>query len=190
MSTALQADFVSRDEYLASEEESSIRREYVSGVVYAMAGGTQRHNLICGALHNAVYSHLRGGACRVFIHDIKVRIPLAPGNDAFYYPDLIVDCGARAADQELFSESPKVIVEVLSESTARVDRIEKLNNYKKIPSLEEYVLVAQDKMEAIVFRRAQNWAAERVQKPDEKLELKSIRFAVSLAEVYRDVSFG
>ena len=124
MQAALSREFISVEDYLAGEEASEIKHEYVGGVVYAMAGATRQHNQIAGNIYAAFLQALRGRPCRPFISDIKVRLS-ALGEDVFYYPDVMVGCDPRDT-QRLFLRYPKVLVEVSSPSTERLDRRQKL----------------------------------------------------------------
>lgn len=103
-----------------------------------------------------------------------------------YYPDVMVTCDPRDTDR-YFSRFPKVLIEVLSPETERTDRREKFLSYTQIETLEEYVLVAQDKMEVTVFRRANKWQPEIANKPDLQLRLPSLDFALPLSAVYEGV---
>lgn len=188
MNAALKTELISEEEYLAGEEISQVRHEYVGGVVYAMAGGSENHNLISLNIASALRNHLRGGPCRVYIVDMRARVSVnVPPN--YYYPDVMVVCDPR--DKEKYAKQfPKVIFEVLSDGTERVDRGEKFTNYTQIPTLEEYVLVAQDYMEATIFARSRNWEPEIIGFPEQLLEIKSIHFSMRLADVYDGVESG
>lgn len=175
---------VSVADYLAGEEKAECRREYLAGEVYAMSGASARHNLICGNLFAALHRHLAGGPCRVFMSDLKVHLRTA-GEEYFYYPDLMVAC--RPDDAASHSrEHPCVLVEVMSPTTERTDRREKLFAYQQIAALEEYVLIAQDGIEVAVHRRANGWAASRPTAGG-VLELKSVAFELPVVSLYAGV---
>ena len=184
MQTALKPSFLSVEDYLSGEEFSDIRHEYVAGAVYAMAGGSDAHNTIAGNLFAALHSHLGGSKCRVFFADVKTRIRVA---DIFYYPDLMVTCDPRDTATH-FKEFPSLIVEVISETTERIDRHEKLLNYTQLESLKEYVLIAQDRVEVTLFRRSQNWKPELLRDPDQELRLDSLDFKTRLETIYERVA--
>jgi len=188
MNTALQADRVSVEEYIEGEEHSQIRHEYIGGMVYAMAGGSSTHNLISGNFFAALHSHVRGGPCQVFMADVKTRLLIA-NEDIFYYPDVMVACDARDTDA-YFKRFPKVLIEVLSDSTERTDRREKFGSYIQIETLEEYVLVAQDKMEVTIFRRANQWKGEVLRLPEQEAGLTSLGFKILLRDVYEGIKFN
>ncbi len=185
MQTAIQHDFVNVADYLAAEETSQIRHEYLGGLVYAMAGETLAHNQISQNLLFQIRRRAKGGPCRVFISDVRVNFQLRT-DEYFYYPDIVVTCDKRDTHPR-FVQFPKLIIEVLSESTQRVDKREKFFAYTTIPTLEEYVLVAQSAREATVFRRANNWKAELVAGGKGKLNLASLKLAVPLAAIYEGV---
>lgn len=172
---------LSVEAYLAGELSAEVRHEYLAGEVYAMTGASRSHNLIAGNLFAALHVHLRGGPCRVFMGDMKLRLRDAQ-DDYFYYPDLMVAC--RPEDKARYwCEQPKLIVEVLSESTERIDTREKLFAYRNIEALEEYALLAQDRREATLYRRAHGWGATRL-RDEAELELESVGLRLPLAEVY------
>lgn len=173
------------EEYLEGEQRSEVRHEYIGGLVYAMAGASDEHNGICLNLASALLAHLRGKSCRVFMTDSKARLR-ADADDIFYYPDLMVACDPRDTDR-FFKRYPRVLGEVLSESTERIDRREKFLSYTQIETLEEYVLVAQDKMEITLFRRANRWQPEILQGPTASLPLPSIEFSISLTSIYEGI---
>lgn len=175
------------EEYLEGEKLSEVRHEYIGGLVYAMAGASDEHNAISLNLASALLAHLRGKPCRVFMVDSKVRLQ-AEAEDIFYYPDLMVACDPRDTDR-FFKRYPRVLVEVLSESTERIDRREKFLSYTQIETLEEYVLVAQDKMEVTLFRRANRWQPEALKDATQSLLLASIDFTVALPAIYEGVQF-
>lgn len=168
-------------EYLAGEESAECRHEYLAGDVYAMSGASARHNAICLNLATALHGHLRDGPCRVFMGDLKVRLRVL-NDDYFYYPDVMVAC--RPEDNAShWREQPCLLVEVMSESTERVDRREKRLAYREIPALEHYVLVGQEPPEVIVYSRAAGWIGETLA-TDGTLVIPSLDFRVPVAEIY------
>ena len=178
---------MSYGEYLAYEEKSSIKHEFVYGQVFAMAGASELHNLIVANLISSIRPHLRGSNCRIFPSDMKLSI--AAADYATYYPDVMVVCDPTDSDRYVKTR-PCVLVEVLSPSSALLDRREKLFNYQKLPSLQEYVLVSQSEMQVELFRRDIDgtWLVQRLGS-GETLHLASIDLEISLAEIYEDVEF-
>ena len=177
---------VSVESYLSGERTSEVRHEYLGGTVYAMAGASEDHNLIELNLAAALRHHLRGKPCRTFVNDLKLRLRLA-NQDLFYYPDVMVACDPRDTDPYA-KRFPKILIKVLSPETERIDRREKFWSYIQTETLEEYALVAQDKMEVTVFRRANQWAGEILRQPDQLLQFASIDFSLSLGAVYEGVN--
>ncbi|MCL4789689.1 MAG: Uma2 family endonuclease [Verrucomicrobia bacterium] len=176
---------LSVEDYLAGELASRERHEYLGGVAYAMAGATEMHNLISLNLAFALRNHLRAGGCKVYVADVKLRLEISR-KDIFYYPDVMVVCDPRDTDPG-FKQFPKVLVEVLSPQTEATDRREKFLSYIQIPTLAEYILVAQDRSEVTVFRRADKWQPEILRSPEEQLRVTSLGFAVSLDLIYEGV---
>ncbi len=175
---------ISVADYILGEQLSQIRHEYVAGEVYAMAGASERHNLVSLNIAAALHGHLRGKRCKAFINDMKVRI--WANHDIFYYPDVMVACEPTDSDA-YWKSKPRVIIEVLSQSTRRTDEQEKLLTYLRIDSLEEYVLVEQETMQLTLFRRANNWEREEAFGPEAVLKLASLDFAMPLTQIYEGV---
>lgn len=127
------------DEYLAFEETSPVRHEFVDGEVYAMSGVTRRHSLITRNVSSRLWSAARGGPCRVHASELKLRI-----GTKVYYPDVMVACGPEPDDPRL-EDAPCLVVEVLSDTTASIDRREKLMVYRGVASLGAYLIVDQER---------------------------------------------
>jgi len=176
--------FVSSAEYLEGEKVARVRHEYVDGDVYAMVGGTKAHNLISLNLARILHGHLRKTPCRVFSSDVKVHVAW-DWRERFYYPDVVVGCEAGDTDPYVV-EQPKLVVEVLSDSTERDDRSDKFYAYRRLTSLEEYVLVAQDMRRVEVYRRETGWDLE-VYETEGDFNLRSVGLDLTLAEVYEGV---
>ena len=172
------------EEYLELEASSKVRHEYLAGEVFAMCGVTPRHNRIASRLHGAFRDHLRGGPCESYMSDVAVKLRMSR-DDYAYYPDVMVVCGREKSEERFFTD-PKLIVEVLSPSTAAVDRHEKRIAYRRIPALEEYVIVAQDAVEVTAFRRKEGWEPVILGSLESVLELRSLELRVALARIYED----
>ncbi|QFY89728.1 Uma2 family endonuclease [Magnetovirga frankeli] len=175
---------LSVEDYLAGEQQSEIRHEYIDGQVYAMVGASDRHGLIVNALAFALTPAARRRGCQLFTSDMKVRLEIG-GSSIFYYPDLLLSCDGDDR-HAYFRSSPCLIVEVLSESTQRVDRQEKFLSYRQIPSLQEYLLVAQDERRLECFRRSRDWRGEILTQGG--LYLACLELELSLDEVYQDLA--
>ncbi len=188
MSAARQNPPIFIAEYLARELTSTIKHEFVDGAVYAMAGATANHNRIATNATGALYSQLRGKRCQVFNSDMKVRVRQSYGT-CFYYPDLSVVCRPNAGD-ETFQDNPVVIVEVISDSTRRVDEFEKREAYLSINSLCVYVLLEPNTKSALVYRRAdEGFAQESYAGSDAVIPLPEIECSLSLVDAYAQVEF-
>jgi len=174
-------------EYLEGELRSEIRHEFVDGRVYAMAGASRRHNEICLDLASSLKNHLRGGPCRTYIEAVKVQIADDLG-EAYYYPDVFVACEPGDDDSHVV-HNPKLIIEVLSESTSRIDRSDKLINYKRIATVEEIVLIEQDWPEILVFRRSERWKRNLYTQFETIIRLDSIGYAAPLSTFYQSNPF-
>jgi Uma2 family endonuclease len=176
---------ISVEEYLSGEEKASVRHEYLDGYVRAMAGETTSHNEIALNLAAAIREKTRGGSCRTFMEGVKVY-PLPKSLSLFYYPDVMLACDPREKDPR-FRRYPKLLVEVASPSTEQTDRSEKLLAYLQNETLEEYIIVAQDRPEVSVYRRSDDWQRENLSGLEAVLELRSIGLSLALAEVYDGV---
>jgi Uma2 family endonuclease len=185
MQTAEKHDFVAVEDYLASEETSEIRHEYLGGLVYAMAGETTAHNQISQNLLINIRQHLRDGRCKTYISDIRVNFQIR-GDEYFYYPDIVVTCDKRDT-HERFVRFPKLIIEVSSPSTERIDRREKFFAYTSIETLEEYVLIPQKPGDFTVFRKVNNWREEKISADAAELRLESLQFSVPRSAIYEGI---
>lgn len=182
MQAAVTQDDVSVEDYLAAEELSEVRHEYLGGMVYAMGGETRAHNTIVLNLAEAMRQRLRRGPCKLYVSDIRVNLALRD-DEYYYYPDIVVTCDPKD-DHPRFVRRPKLIIEVASPGTQRVDRREKFLAYTSIKSLEEYVLVAQDTPEVTVFRRANRWRPEKIEGASASLTLRSVEAKLPLELIY------
>lgn len=179
---------VSVADYLAGEEDATVRHEYVGGMIYAMAGAKNVHNRIASNCLIALGAALRGKPCDAFNSDTKVRLQSAT-QTRFYYPDASVVCAPNPPD-DTFQDRPAVVVEVVSESTRRIDEGEKREAYLTIPSLSAYLLVEQDRPVVCVYRRGdQGFAREVYQGLDAVIPLGEIDASLALSELYDGVTF-
>ena len=187
------------EEYLARERQAEERHEYLDGEVYAMAGESPEHGAICMNLSVSIGTQLRGTPCQAFSKDMKVRsgrLPL-PGHamkGLFSYPDLLVVCGDMQFHDQFRDVllNPTLIVEVLSESTEAFDRGEKFRRYRTwLPTLTDYLLVAQDKPLIDHYHRVEQnrWELVSIEGLAAHLRLESIHCTLHLAEVYERIVF-
>jgi Uma2 family endonuclease len=187
MSSPAPTRLIAIGDYLAGEAVSPIRHEYVAGEVFAMAGATEEHATIALNLAALLRAHVRGGPCRVYIADMKLRVATA---NAFFYPDVFVTCDPADATEPLAKHHPRVICEVLSESTEAYDRGGKFAAYRGLESLSEYLLIDSRQRAVEVFhRQPDGWLLAPVP-PDGRLELASIGFDCAVDALYEDVEFA
>jgi Uma2 family endonuclease len=189
MTAALKWNLVSVEEYLAGELVSPIKHEYVGGVLYAMAGARNAHNLIASNALVALGARLRGKPCRAYNSDTKLRLRL-PTQVRFYYPDASVICRPNPPTNS-FQDEPAVIIEVLSARTRRIDEGEKKDAYLTIPSLAAYILVEQETPAVMVYRRTEaGFIREVYQGLDAVVPLGEIDIELPLADIYDTVQFS
>jgi Uma2 family endonuclease len=174
---------VSVEEYLAGEQTAEVKHEYVNGEVYAMVGVSDRHEIIALNLASALRSFLKGGPCQVFFGGVKVRIRIA-SDERFYYPDIMVACDPSDRDP-YYRDRPRVLMEVLSPSTERIDRTEKGEAYRQIDSLQEYLLVTQDQRRVEVQRRENGWGSVVYERTG-RVRLACLDLTLDLDAIYSD----
>ena len=175
---------MSIQEYLAFEEKSTVKHEFAAGQVFAMAGASARHNRIGGNVFAHMHSVCKGSHCTPYISDMRVKI-----DQVIYYPDVMVACDATDTDPYL-KTAPCLIVEVLSDSTERIDRGEKLYNYRQIAELKAYVLISQNEVRVDVYRRSnQQWLFESYASLSDSIPLDCPETALSLADTYERIEF-
>jgi Uma2 family endonuclease len=188
MSTANKLQLVSVEDYLAGELISPIKHEYLGGVIYAMAGARNAHNLIATNTIGALHARLRGTPCRPFNSDTKIRIRLLT-HVRFYYPDASVVCRPNP-QTDSFQDAPAVLFEVFSRRTRRIDEGEKKDAYLTIPTLSVYVMIEPETAAVVAFRRTEGgFVREVYQGLDAVIPLGEIGIELPLAEIYEDVEF-
>ncbi len=178
---------ISREVYLHGELVSEVRHEYVAGHVYAMSGGTLNHQRVASNFIFFSRTQLSGESCFPTGSDFKLNVHLIDGSEAFYYPDAMIICKAVAGDA-LYTDSPTVILEVLSPSTRRQDETLKLRDYLTIPSLQTYILAEADSPLITIHRRdGDKFQREMLAGLDAVLALPEVGIEISLNELYQDV---
>lgn len=180
MSSAQNKIFIKPEDYLKGELSSDVKHELVDGHAYAMAGASKNHERISVNILTEFRNHLKTSPCEPFGSDLKVKV-----NSNFFYPDVIVVCDDKT-DNEYYTESPVIIVEVLSKSTRRTDETIKRLSYVNIPNLQEYVLIEQDIVDIQVMRRSNHWFPSNYFMGDE-IHFESIDLTLSVEEIYHRV---
>jgi len=183
---------LSFEDWLAIERAATDQRsEYVGGDIFAMAGGTEEHNLIVLNVGAELRNQLKEKPCRVYPSDMKVRIA---SDDVGTYPDVMVICGERQFVDERRDvvTNPTLIVEVLSDSSEAYDRGDKFRHYRNLPSLQAYLLLSQYRIQAELFLRQPDgtWSLSSYQDPSEAVPLRVVDAELSLAEVYDKVELS
>jgi Uma2 family endonuclease len=177
-------------EYLAIERQAEFKSEFFNGEMFAMAGASPRHNFIRENLSGELYGRLKGSPCRAVSADQRVHVSRT---GLYTYPDLLIVCGPPELDpaDDHSIINPVAIVEVLSPSTEKYDRGAKFRNYQQIPSLMEYILVAQDEavIERFVRQTDGSWGLISFVGLETTLAFTTIPVQIGLREIYAGVSF-
>src|SRR3990172_3254645 len=178
-------------EYLAWERAAEVKSEYLRGELFAMSGASREHSLISSNLIGEVRGQLRETPCEVHGSDLRVKV--SP-TGLYTYPDVTIACGELQFEDQVLDTllNPKVIFEVLSDSTEAYDRGKKFDHYRQIPSLSEYVLVSQAEplIERYVRQPDGSWRFTVLKGLEAVLELETVPCRLKLADVYFKVSFA
>ena len=177
---------LSPDDYLAWEADQLEKHEYVDGEVFAMAGAGESHITVCLNVAMALRQHLKGSPCRTFMSDMKVQADAA---SSYFYPDVVVTCSSRDAQDPLIKHEPTLIVEVLSPSTAAYDRGGKFSAYRQLASLQEYVLIDTDTRATDVYRKGVDglWVLHPFDR-HASVELASMSLTITTAVLFDEVA--
>lgn len=182
--------FISPEEYLKIERASEIRHEYYNGEMFAMTGASRPHNVIAGNIFAELWAQFRDRDCETYQSDMRVKVDR---KGLYTYPDVVATCDSPTfEDDELDTLiNPRVIVEVLSKSTEDYDRGTKFEMYRRIPSLRDYILVAQDRVHVEHFQRqdGERWILEDFNTREGTLTLDSIACELRVADVYTKLTF-
>ena len=179
------AQQMSAQEFLDWEEKQLEKHEFIHGEIFAMVGVTRRHAIVAGNLFSWLMQRLRGTRCRVYMADMKLKLADA---DAFFYPDVFVTCSEADHQAERYMTEPRLIVEILSESTEAYDRGEKFEQYRQFPSLLEYALINPLKRKVEIFRRdaTDHWVLYEYG-GDELIFFSSLELTIESAVLYENV---
>jgi Uma2 family endonuclease len=178
------------EEYLTMEAKADFKSEYCDGFITAMAGASREHNLIAGNLHGEIRSQLKARRCEVYMSDMRLSVSRT---GLYTYPDVMAVCGEPQfeGDEVKTLLNPTVIIEVLSDSTESYDRGRKFGHYRRLPSLQESILVAQDEVKVERYvRRGDDWVLTEMSQLDHTLHITSIDCEVPLREIYAKVAFS
>jgi len=171
---------------MALEHESDVRYEFYQGEVFAMAGGTMRHNLIIQNMATALRS-LRRKGCHVFTENVKLEVV---AGEYYVYSDVMLTCQSQDLSDNRLARYPSVLIEVLSDSTEVYDRGKKLDQYLRMPSLQAYVIISQKRLFIGCYERSGDfWSYRILDQPEEILRLESLAWEISLTAIYEDIVF-
>ena len=178
--------FITFEQYLALEAETGIKHEYFEGEVFAMAGGSPNHSRLQFNLGGLTFAQLRGRTCEAFTADLRVGVEVA---GLYTYPDLSVVCGGAQFDGHNTLLNPTLLAEVLSPSTEAYDRGAKFSLYRQLPSLQQYLLVAQDQRKVELYTRNEKdqWVLEEFSSLEASVPLTSIGCSLNVGELYERV---
>ena len=180
--------FYTPEEYLTLERQAEYKSEYFNGEIFAMTGASRRHNLVAANVLASLHGQLRKRPCEVYSSDMRVKVSPA---GLYTYPDVVVVCGEPLFDDKHKDTllNPTVLVEVLSKSTASYDRGEKFAHYRKLDSLAEYLVVAQDKYHVEHYTRqpGNRWLLSETDDIQKIIHLSSIECDLALADIYDKV---
>ena len=172
-------------DFLTWENAQTERHEYLDGEVFAMAGAEARHVTVAMNIAIALRQHLSGTPCRTYMSDMRLHVEAC---NAYFYPDVLVTCSAQDHASALVKTEPKLIIEVLSPSTAAYDRGLKFSHYRSLPSLQEYALVDLDSRSTDVYRKGADglWVLHPFVRGN-TVELASVALQISAAQLFADV---
>jgi Uma2 family endonuclease len=176
-------NMVSVDDYLQAEISNEIKHEYVNGQAFAMSGASPNHCKITANVCSEFHSHLKNSTCYPCSSDMKVKT----STGSYRYPDVLVVCDDDFIDNGSVTQTPTIIVEVLSRSTRKIDEREKFLEYINIASLKEYVLIEQDIADITVFRRSSNWLPNHYYL-GERIHFETIDLTLSVEDIYHRVN--
>jgi Uma2 family endonuclease len=184
--------FLTPEQYLAAERQAERKSEYLNGEVFAMAGVSRWHSIVSINLAVSLGDQLRTGPCQVHHSDLRVRVN-PTGNYLYAYPDLSVVCGEPRFQDGHFDTllNPKILIEIPSPSTEPFDRRTKATLYRQLPSLEEYLFIAQDRVHVEHYTRqpSGDWLRSDRDNLNDVLELRSVGAVLKLVDIYHRVVF-
>ena len=182
--------WISPEEYLAIERRATYRSEYLNGEMFAMAGATRQHNRISSNVVSEINQHIKSRDCNVYSSDFRVHVP---STGYFTYPDIVITCG-----KEEFTDAhndilvnPLVVMEILSDSTASIDRGRKFEQYRELASFAEYLLIDQrtPHIDQYILHDSQEWRYRDIRGIDEQVTIQAIDCTLLLRDIYHKVEF-
>lgn len=181
--------YISPEEYLALERKAEYKSEYLHGEIFAMSGASRKHNVITWNIGNQLGPQLRGKPCEGYQSDMRVKVR---ASGLYTYPDVVIVCGEPEFEDDHVDTllNPTLLVEVLSPSTERYDRIAKTSYYRTLDSVKEHLLVSQDEIRLEQYSKQPDgtWLLIEHRSPDNVVELKSIGCSLALRDVYDKVT--
>jgi Uma2 family endonuclease len=188
--STLPKTFLTPEQYLEIERKAAHKSEYYQGEMFAMAGASVSHNRLVGRLLREFGQKLRNGNCEPFPSDLRVFIK---ATGLFTYPDVVIVCGEPVLQDGRLDTllNPRVLVEVLSPSTEAYDRGRKFEHYRSIESLQEYLLIASDRVQVDLYTRQPDdrWLLTSAGRVEESVALQSVECELSLADLYEKIDF-
>lgn len=178
-------------QYLAFDRESDVKHEYADQKIYAMAGAKRRHNLVCTNIVRKYGNSLSNKGCEIYQSDMRVQVANA---ESYRYPDVVIVCGeAQFLDSELDTlVNPTVLIEVLSKSSSERDHITKAWEYRQIPSVQDYLIIAPDNAKIEWYHRQKDntWLISSIVGLTETIYLEAIDCSLALEDIYEKIDFS
>jgi Uma2 family endonuclease len=187
--SARQLPYISPEEYLAADRAAEFRSEYIDGQVFAMSGGSRNHSFLIAGIARELGNLLQDRPCNVSVTELRLQV--AP-EGAYLYPDVMVVCEDDQTGVRDMITNPTLVVEVLSPSTERWDRVRKFEQYRRLKDLREYLLVSQDEMRIEWYTRDDNgkWFYRQASGPDGICSLEQLGVEIPLAAVYHKIQLS
>jgi len=178
--------YITPEEYLASERKGLEKHEFYQGECFAMAGASRWHNLLTGRIFSALLRHLEGTSCTPYVADMRLHIET---QQHYVYPDIMVVCDEQAYISDDMVNDATIIIEILSPGTEAYDRGLKFLHYQSLPSLREYALISQEVVQVEIYRRKpdKKWEYERLSSLTDVLTFSTVDYTLSLEELYRSL---
>ena len=181
--------YITPEEYLALERKAEYKSEYLNGEIFAMTGASRKHNIIATNIVVSLGNQLKGRPCELYVSEMRVKVDAV---GLYTYPDVAVVCGEPKLEDKYFDTllNPTVLIEILSKSTERYDRIAKSDYYRRLTSLAEHLLIAQEQYRIEQYTRQSDgdWLLTETHSLEGVVDLQSINCSLALRDVYDKVS--